>query len=145
MERIDTALEQRVWQRVYSREPNVRGEQVPLGQLYSTARDCAGLYRSLRQESRGTSAQRFARLEQEMEQAARRLASMMEGQERLAAPTGCPGCSHRQKLERLSLWMQEWSRRCREYSGDIRQGRALGELARIGENHCHILSRVLGK
>lgn len=146
MDSIDAALERRVWQRVYGREPQHRQAQVPLGQLYSTARDCAQLYRSLRLESKGPSVRRFAQMQQQMEHAARQLASLQDGQAFLSeSGAGCPGCSRRRRLELLTIWMQEWSRRCREFSGDARCGQTLGELAHMGENHCRMLDRMLGK
>lgn len=141
MEQIDTALEQRVWQRVYGRQPNAQKEPAPLGQLYSTARDCAELCRSLRLESRGPAARRFGQMERQLTQAARRLAAECDGRERIAPPTGCPGCSRGRKLELLRLWLEAWSRRCREYSDDARWGSMLGELAHMGDAHCTMLQR----
>lgn len=145
MERIDAALEKRVWDRVYGRKPQHRKAEAPLGQLCSTARDCAQLYRSLRLESRGAAARRFGQMEQEMVQAARRLELACDGQEQFAPPAGCPGCSRARKLELLRLWLDAWSGRCREFSGDTLCGKTLEELARMGEAHCRALNRMSGK
>ncbi len=142
MEHIDTALEKRVWQRVYGKGSTIAEESAPLEQLCCTARDCAELYRSLRQESKGAYVQRFAGMEREMDQAARRLASLMDVQGQLPAPVGCPGCSRRRKLELLRLWLQDWSGRCREYSRDTRCGKLLGELARLGDRHARSLRNL---
>ena len=139
MEHIDAALEKRVWQRVYGKESPAGAHTPPLRQLCCTARDCADLYRSLRQESKGAQVQYFAGMERDMNQAARKLASMMDEQEQLPAPVGCPGCSRRRKLELLTLWTDGWSRRCREYSRDERCGKLLSELAQLGDRHARSL------
>ncbi len=145
MNTIDTALEQRVWQRVYGSALPESDRELPILQLYSTARECAELYRTLKTETTGMLSQRCALLERQMLQALRTLAQLYEGKHiPQNSLTGCPGCSRRQKLERALLWMQEWTRRCRELENCPRRGSRFKQLSHLGENHCKLLRSLLG-
>ncbi len=150
MEKVDKQMEKRVWQRVQSRKPDSESPERPRDNLKScilTAQENAAACRDLSLQLIGKQWEPLRRMEQESLRMMHSLRGicLLRGEGVKVTPLMQPRDQPRRALEKCfrrsrRLWEEMENR-----SGDPECGPVFRRLARQAEEHCAVLTELLGK